>query len=267
MYGGNLVLAFYDIAVLTIFFLLCLYIDKHVLNEIIDTTNLCVIEKKVMTWTVWIESRHGSLLTRALSSLCSWNALLLWYYSMTCYSPSVVFQWTVKHRWNNALQDIKYASKLNWSRSKSRKGPALTLTFWAKSRRMLVSCCISLYGVNERLTRVFTDYMTNSAYSSLRPGQWTQINCRKHDQKLWKGRLYLCWHPGRPANSRVGDSCSIRYVDWSHFYRTKSFCKDAHLNDVLVFPPKTDLHIHPKYVAGEIILQVRTLSVHKGADL
>ncbi|KAI9490521.1 S-adenosyl-L-methionine-dependent methyltransferase [Zychaea mexicana] len=35
----------------------------------------------------------------------------------------------------------------------------------------------------------------------------------------------------------------------------KSFCRDPHLDDLLVFTPKTDLHNHPLYVAGDIILQ------------
>lgn len=48
MYAGKLDLAFYDTIVLTTVHFFCLYIDKHVLNEIIDTTNLCLIEKKVM---------------------------------------------------------------------------------------------------------------------------------------------------------------------------------------------------------------------------
>ncbi|KAI8146816.1 S-adenosyl-L-methionine-dependent methyltransferase [Fennellomyces sp. T-0311] len=34
-----------------------------------------------------------------------------------------------------------------------------------------------------------------------------------------------------------------------------SFCRDCHLDDLLVFAPKTDLHNHPMYVSGEIILQ------------
>ena len=38
---------------------------------------------------------------------------------------------------------------------------------------------------------------------------------------------------------------------------------DKHLSDVLVFPAGTDLHDHPLYVSGHIILQdkVRTANV------
>ncbi|KAI7866671.1 S-adenosyl-L-methionine-dependent methyltransferase [Spinellus fusiger] len=35
----------------------------------------------------------------------------------------------------------------------------------------------------------------------------------------------------------------------------KTFCRDQHLNDLLVLSPKTDLHDHPLYVSGQIILQ------------
>ncbi|CDH60592.1 s-adenosyl-l-methionine-dependentmethyltransferase [Lichtheimia corymbifera JMRC:FSU:9682] len=35
----------------------------------------------------------------------------------------------------------------------------------------------------------------------------------------------------------------------------KTFCRDHHLDDLLVFAPKTDLHNHPLYVSGHIILQ------------
>ncbi|KAI7848118.1 S-adenosyl-L-methionine-dependent methyltransferase [Circinella umbellata] len=35
----------------------------------------------------------------------------------------------------------------------------------------------------------------------------------------------------------------------------KTFCQDPHLSDLLVFAPKTDLHNHPLYVSGDIILQ------------
>ncbi|KAI9247490.1 S-adenosyl-L-methionine-dependent methyltransferase [Phascolomyces articulosus] len=34
-----------------------------------------------------------------------------------------------------------------------------------------------------------------------------------------------------------------------------SYCRDPHLDDLLVFTPKTDLHNHPLYIAGDIILQ------------
>ncbi|KAJ1968192.1 hypothetical protein IWQ62_001391 [Dispira parvispora] len=35
----------------------------------------------------------------------------------------------------------------------------------------------------------------------------------------------------------------------------RSFFYDQHLSDLLVFPPKTDLHAHPLYLSGDIILQ------------
>ncbi|KAJ1660471.1 hypothetical protein IWQ61_000618 [Dispira simplex] len=35
----------------------------------------------------------------------------------------------------------------------------------------------------------------------------------------------------------------------------RSFFYDPHLSDLLVFPPKTDLHAHPLYLGGDIILQ------------
>ncbi|KAG0193894.1 hypothetical protein DFQ28_002769 [Apophysomyces sp. BC1034] len=35
----------------------------------------------------------------------------------------------------------------------------------------------------------------------------------------------------------------------------KTFCRDRHLNDLLVFSSRTDFHAHPLYVAGDIILQ------------
>ena len=34
---------------------------------------------------------------------------------------------------------------------------------------------------------------------------------------------------------------------------------DEHLPDVLVFPPGTDLHDHPLYVSGHIVLQGKVL--------
>lgn len=34
---------------------------------------------------------------------------------------------------------------------------------------------------------------------------------------------------------------------------------DEHLPDVLVFPPGTDLHDHPLYVSGHILLQDKVL--------
>ncbi|KAI9468894.1 MAG: williams-Beuren syndrome critical region protein 20 copy A [Benjaminiella poitrasii] len=37
--------------------------------------------------------------------------------------------------------------------------------------------------------------------------------------------------------------------------KQKEFCVDAHLNDMLIFHPKTDFHAHPLYVSGNIILQ------------
>lgn len=36
---------------------------------------------------------------------------------------------------------------------------------------------------------------------------------------------------------------------------TKEFISDEHIPDLLVFPPGTDLHDHPLYVSGEILLQ------------
>ncbi|KAL0086074.1 S-adenosyl-L-methionine-dependent methyltransferase [Phycomyces blakesleeanus] len=48
------------------------------------------------------------------------------------------------------------------------------------------------------------------------------------------------------------------YIDTPDDLRTlepKTFCRDLHLNDLLVMSPKTDLHIHPLYVSGQIILQ------------
>ncbi|KAI8381385.1 S-adenosyl-L-methionine-dependent methyltransferase [Radiomyces spectabilis] len=35
----------------------------------------------------------------------------------------------------------------------------------------------------------------------------------------------------------------------------KTFCRDQHLSDLLVMSPKTDLHDHPLYLSGDIILQ------------
>ncbi|CAO3617162.1 unnamed protein product [Cunninghamella blakesleeana] len=49
-----------------------------------------------------------------------------------------------------------------------------------------------------------------------------------------------------------------KYIETPQDLKTlsgKTFCKDQHLNDLLVFPPKTDLHNHPKYNSGDIILQ------------
>ena len=36
---------------------------------------------------------------------------------------------------------------------------------------------------------------------------------------------------------------------------SKQFVSDEHIPDLLVFPPGTDLHDHPLYVSGEILLQ------------
>ena len=36
---------------------------------------------------------------------------------------------------------------------------------------------------------------------------------------------------------------------------SKQFISDEHIPDLLVFPPGTDLHDHPLYVSGEILLQ------------
>ena len=43
-------------------------------------------------------------------------------------------------------------------------------------------------------------------------------------------------------------------------FSKKTFCQDPHLSDLLVFAPKTDLHNHPLYVSGDIILQVILLN-------
>lgn len=40
-------------------------------------------------------------------------------------------------------------------------------------------------------------------------------------------------------------------------YSKKSFQKDRHVTDLLVFPPGTDLHAHKLLLDGSIILQVR----------
>ncbi|KAI9593119.1 S-adenosyl-L-methionine-dependent methyltransferase [Syncephalis fuscata] len=37
--------------------------------------------------------------------------------------------------------------------------------------------------------------------------------------------------------------------------KPKTMCRDLHLSDLLVFPTKTDLHAHPLYLSGDIILQ------------
>ncbi|RKP25465.1 S-adenosyl-L-methionine-dependent methyltransferase [Syncephalis pseudoplumigaleata] len=37
--------------------------------------------------------------------------------------------------------------------------------------------------------------------------------------------------------------------------RAKTICRDRHLSDLLVLPPNTDLHAHPLYLSGDIILQ------------
>lgn len=56
------------------------------------------------------------------------------------------------------------------------------------------------------------------------------------------------------VQEREKDHHPIHLADkWN---RLKTFCRDHHLDDLLVFAPKTDLHNHPLYVSGHIILQV-----------
>jgi hypothetical protein len=40
------------------------------------------------------------------------------------------------------------------------------------------------------------------------------------------------------------------------FPSKKTVRRDVHLNDLLVLPPNSDLHDHPMYISGELILQV-----------
>ncbi|XP_067024171.1 28S rRNA (cytosine-C(5))-methyltransferase-like isoform X2 [Acropora muricata] len=45
------------------------------------------------------------------------------------------------------------------------------------------------------------------------------------------------------------------FLSQSKALQTKEFISDKHIPDLLVFPPGTDLHDHPLYVSGEILLQ------------
>ncbi|KAI8875091.1 S-adenosyl-L-methionine-dependent methyltransferase, partial [Backusella circina FSU 941] len=47
----------------------------------------------------------------------------------------------------------------------------------------------------------------------------------------------------------------VDYPDDLKTLQLKDFCRDKHLNDMLVFHQRTDFHDHPLYVSGNIILQ------------
>ena len=49
--------------------------------------------------------------------------------------------------------------------------------------------------------------------------------------------------------------CCCDFCFQSRNSTNKEFMCDKHLSDVLVFPAGTDLHDHPLYVSGQILLQ------------
>ncbi|KAI8342918.1 S-adenosyl-L-methionine-dependent methyltransferase [Chlamydoabsidia padenii] len=162
---------------------------KHVLNEIIDTTNLCVIEKK---------------LKRSL-------ALVL-------------------------LHDLLFTKRGIPVNSKAPLKQCIT-RHQARLKAELVKIKIKK-GVTTN-----TDLLSQKSKDALHIPRYVRVN----EHKSTVQDMIKCFQ-----------NEGYTFVDTPEDLRTlglKSFCKDAHLNDVLVFPPKTDLHIHPKYVAGDIILQ------------
>jgi len=47
----------------------------------------------------------------------------------------------------------------------------------------------------------------------------------------------------------------FRYLDAVRTLKGKQFIVDMHIPELLVFPPGADLHEHPLYLSGDIILQ------------
>ncbi|KAI8086612.1 S-adenosyl-L-methionine-dependent methyltransferase [Halteromyces radiatus] len=162
---------------------------KHILNEIIDTTNICVIEKK---------------LKRSLA-LVLIHDLLFSKRGIPVNSQAPLKQCITRHQ--------------------------------ARLKAELVKIKIKK-GANSNI-----DLLSQKSKDAVHIPRYVRVNEHKSTvENMIK------------AFEKEG----YTYVDTPKDLRSlghKSFCRDAHLKDLLVFPPKTDLHIHPKYVAGEIILQ------------
>ncbi|SAM07472.1 hypothetical protein [Absidia glauca] len=162
---------------------------KHVLNEIIDTTNLCIIEKKLKR-SLALVLLHDLLFTKR---------------GIPVNSQAPLKQCITRHQVRLKAELVKI---------KIKKG-----------------------------ARANTDLLSQKSKDALHIPRYVRVN----------------EHKSTVENMiKSFEKEGYTFVDTPEDLRnlgTKSFCIDAHLNDVLVFPPKTDLHIHPKYVAGEIILQ------------
>ncbi|CAO3627630.1 unnamed protein product [Cunninghamella echinulata] len=162
---------------------------KSVLNEIIDTTNICTIEKKLKR-SLALVLIHDLLFTKR---------------GIPVNSQAPLKQCITRHQARLKAELVKI---------KVKKG--------VKSNEELVS---------------------QKARDAVLIPRYVRVNQHKSTvENMIK------------AFEKEG----YQYIETPQDYRTlsgKTFCKDKHLNDLLVFPPRTDLHNHPKYNAGEIILQ------------
>ena len=96
--------------------------------------------------------------------------------------------------------------------------------------------------------------------TALCSSQWTQDHGGQSDTSIYQGGVYTGRGSRRSlfVKVKISEEDGRSIMDWnsSNLCSKMTVRRDIHLNDLLVLPPNSDLHDHPMYISGELILQV-----------